>query len=208
MAPIASTFVISAGATALVMVAVARGWTAGADAWLLERLRHRPASRADGKPTRTVTAMRDLTALGGDAVRLVVAVACLFGLVADHRAAAGVALVAMFVAARLALFALKRVVRRPRPDTGMPDVATYTSSFPSGHTFLAVVVYLSAALLIPRGAPPVIMLTAVGIALLIGLAIGVTRIALGIHWPSDVIAGWCAGIAWVSGCILIVHGHV
>jgi undecaprenyl-diphosphatase len=191
----------------LVALAVAGGVTARADAWLLDRLRL-PPPRDDGKPTRIVTALRDLTALGGDTLRLLFVLACLFGLAADHRAAAGTALLAILVVARLSLFVLKRIVRRPRPDAAMAGVATYTSSFPSGHTFLAVVVYLSAALLIPVAAPPAVLMTAVAFALALSLSIGATRIALGIHWPTDVIAGWCAGIAWVSGCILIVDGRV
>ncbi len=208
ISPVASAFLVSATATALVMLAVASGVGARADAWLLDRLRYRPTPRGDGKPTRITTAMRDLTALGGDTLRQIFVLACLFGLIANHRAAAGWALVAILVVARIALFVLKRIVRRPRPDLGDPGVATYTSSFPSGHTFLAVVVYLSAALLIPAGAPSAVLMTGVVFALVLGLAIGMTRVALGIHWPSDVIAGWCAGIAWVSGCILIVDGRV
>ena len=208
MAPVATIALVSGLATAGVAAAVATGVSTRADAWLLDRLRHVPPPRADGKPTRLVSAMRDLTALGGDTLRLLFVLACLFGLIADHRAGAGWALVAIFVSARITLFGLKRIVRRPRPDAAGHGVATYTSSFPSGHTFLSVVVYLSAALLIPDGAPPAVLVTGVTIALLLGVSVGLTRVALGIHWPSDVVAGWCAGIAWVSACILIGGGTV
>lgn len=203
-----ASFVIASIGTVLVTLAVWRGWSARTDAWLLDRLRHRPAPRADGKPARSTAAMRDLTALGGDTLRTLFVLACLFGLIADRRAATGWTLIAISICARLALFAVKRIVRRARPDAGPQGLATYTSSFPSGHTFLAVTVYLSAAILIPIGASPQTMAAGIASALLLAAAIGTTRVAFGIHWPSDVLAGWCLGIAWVTGCVLIPGGSI
>jgi undecaprenyl-diphosphatase len=201
-------FLVSVCLSAVTILAVARGWTMDIDRRLLDLLRRRTIVRADARPTRFASATRDLTALGGDTLRTLFVLACLFGLAADHRAADGVALVAISIVARIALFVLKRIVRRPRPAVAAPGVATYTSSFPSGHTFMAVVVYLSAALLVPMDAPAAVVATGVAFALALGLAIGATRMALGIHWPSDVLAGWALGVAWVTGCILIVRAAV
>ena len=192
-------------ATVLVMIAVARGWLNAFDEKLLAAARHRQPMRADGKPKRLTTAARDLTALGGDTLRLLFLVCCMSGLTGAGRARAAFALLAIFALARLALFVLKAAVRRPRPDVTGHGIATYTSSFPSGHTFMTVVLFLAAALLIPRGAMDAIVSLGVTLALVISLAIGLTRMSFGIHWPSDVVAGWLAGIAWTSGCVLVVR---
>ena len=89
------------------------------------------------------------------------------------------------------------VLRRPRPDFVEADLASVTSSFPSGHSFMSVVVYLSAALLIPQSAAMVELAT--GFAGLLCIAIGLNRMIFGAHWPSDVAAGWLGGLAWKSG---------
>ena len=147
--------------------------------------------------------MRDLSALGGDTLRLLILLALMIGLCAARRATCAWALLAIFGTARVALLALKRLARRARPELVAHHVVTYTSSFPSGHTFMAVVLFLSAALLVPVAQPHAVQAAAIGLALATSLAIGATRIVLGIHWPSDVLAGWLAGIAWAIGCVLL-----
>ena len=197
---------ISAPVTALVMFAVARGWSDRLDARLLRAL-HFPLQHPDGKPKRLATAARDLIALGGDMVRLLFLGGCVLGLVADGRTTTAVALTAIVAVARLSLFLLKRVVRRPRPDVDRQAVVTFTSSFPSGHTFMAVVTYATAAILITAGMPCALVATAIGFSLLLSLAIGVVRVALGVHWPTDIVAGWFAAIGWTSGSLLLI-GHM
>lgn len=193
----------SVPATALVMLAVARGWTDRLDQRLFDRLRF-ATSHTDGRPKRLATAARDIVALGGDALRIVFLLGCMLGLVADGRAATAVALFAVVAVARLSLFLLKRIVRRPRPDVDAQAVVTFTSSFPSGHTFMALVTYLAAAILIPAGMPTILTDTMIAFALAVASMIGVVRVALGVHWPTDIVAGWCMAIAWTSGSLLLV----
>ena len=197
------TFAIATPVTALVMLSVARGWSDRLDDRLFGRLRF-SMQHADGAPRRLATAARDLIALGGDMLRILFTAGCVMGLLADGRMKAAVLLFAIVAVARLSLFLLKRIVRRPRPDIDRQAVVTFTSSFPSGHTFMAVVTYLAAALLIPVGMPAMLVAVAVGFALVLSLAIGVVRVALGVHWPSDIVAGWFAGLAWTSGSLLLV----
>jgi undecaprenyl-diphosphatase len=193
----------SAPATVLVMLAVARGWTDQLDRTLFGRLLF-ATTHPDGSPRRLATAARDIVALGGDALRILFVLGCASGLVADGRGAIAAVLLAVVAVARLSLFLLKRIVRRPRPDIDRQAVVTFTSSFPSGHTFMAVVTYLAAAILIPAGMPAILIETAIGFALVVASMIGLVRVALGVHWPTDVVAGWFAGIAWTSGSLLLV----
>lgn len=188
------------------IAAVARGWTHALDARLLAMLSAPAPPAPPAKPTRLTTAMRDLSALGGDTLRLLFLLALAIALFAARRATCAWLLLAIFGAARVALLALKRLARRARPDLVAHHVVTYTSSFPSGHTFMAAVLFLSTALLVPVAQSHAVQATGVALALATSLAIGATRIVLGIHWPSDVLAGWLAGIAWTLGCVLLYLG--
>jgi len=60
-------------------------------------------------------------------------------------------------------------------------------------------------MLIPIGMPAILVAVAMAFAMILSLAIGIVRIALGVHWPTDVVAGWCAGIAWASGSLLLAN---
>jgi undecaprenyl-diphosphatase len=98
---------------------------------------------------------------------------------------------------------LKLVYARPRP-TLVPHLVEVTStSFPSGHATDSAIVYLTLAVLlartVPRLVPRICILAA---AILMILLIGVSRVYLGVHWPSDVVAGWTIGAAWALACSL------
>jgi len=100
---------------------------------------------------------------------------------------------------------LKSLYDRPRPDLVDHLVTTHTASFPSGHATMSTVVYLTLAALIirlvnHRG----VRLYVLAVAILISVAVGLSRIYLGVHWPSDVAAGWSLGAAWASLSWLVV----
>lgn len=189
--------------TLILTLSVARGWSAELDLRLFEALRHSSPLRPDGKPKRLTTAMRDMTALGGDTLRLLLLATCVLALGCDDRWETAAALLGIFTSARLGLFVLKAAVRRPRPPSD-GGVVTYTSSFPSGHTFMAGVLFLAAAILLPTGQSTALTWFGIGFALVVSLLIGGTRMSFGIHWPSDVLVGWLAAIAWTSGALLLM----
>ncbi|HEV8408264.1 MAG TPA: phosphatase PAP2 family protein [Sphingomicrobium sp.] len=86
-------------------------------------------------------------------------------------------------------------IARARPDFEPHLVLVKTSSFPSGHAASSMIFYLTLALaLVPEGQWRPL---AVAGAILISLLIGTSRVMLGVHWPSDVVAGWSFGMLWV-----------
>jgi undecaprenyl-diphosphatase len=109
---------------------------------------------------------------------------------------------------------LKSLFDRQRPGLIPHDMALYTSSFPSQHSMMAAIVYLTLAALLARTEPTRalrVYLLLLAVALSVG--IGFSRVYLGVHWPSDVLAGWSAGAAWAIFCWLIarrlhLHGDV
>lgn len=99
---------------------------------------------------------------------------------------------------------LKQAFARTRPDLVPHEVVAANASFPSGHAFGAAMVYLTLAALLARRieqrtARALLLALAIGVA----AAVGISRVALGVHWPSDVLAGWAAGAAWAFASWLV-----
>lgn len=142
---------------------------------------------------------RDVTALGGTAVLTLLTLVSLGYLLLRRRFRAALFTLAAVGGGILLSTLLKIGIDRPRPDLVPHDSIVYTASFPSGHAMLSAVTYLTlAALLSGVHANNVMKIYLMGIAVFLTLIIGVSRVYLGVHWPSDVLAGWTAGAAWAS----------
>ena len=144
---------------------------------------------------------RDLTSLGSIIVLSILTLAVSgYLFLARKSAAAWLMMVAVFGGIALNDL-LKLVFARPRPDLVYQAVRVFTSSFPSGHAELSAIAYLTmAALLAQTQSSFKIGFYFIAVAALLAILIGISRIYLGVHYPSDVLGGWCIGTAWALAC--------
>ena len=151
--------------------------------------------------------MLEITALGtGTVVLMIVAISGLFLALTRHRYSALLLLVA--TAGGLALnLVLKLFFNRPRPHVIVWGTNAVSSSFPSGHAMSATIVYSTVAYLAARLAKKMWQRWAVMIfAAVIIILISLSRLYLGVHYPSDVLAGSVIGLAWAAFCMATLEG--
>lgn len=144
---------------------------------------------------------RDVTSLGGTTVLALLTVAAI-GFMLLRRQWGGAIFVLVSVAGgTLISTALKAIFSRPRPDLVPHAVEVTSASFPSGHSMLAMVTYLTlGAVLAEVQTSRRVKIYILGWAVFLALIVGLSRIYLGVHWPTDVLAGWCLGSAWALLC--------
>lgn len=157
---------------------------------------------------------RDLTALGGVAVLvLTTVVVSLFFLLRGRLSTTLYVLVTVGGGIVLSSIA-KEFFDRPRPDLVPHGSLVHTASFPSGHSMMAAVTYLTLGALIARAQERRGMkIYTLTVAVLLTLLVGVSRVYMGVHWPTDVAAGWLAGGGWALLCLLAARsladrGHI
>lgn len=191
--------------------AVGEGDAREIDQWLILALRN-PADHSDPLGPRWFEeVMRDYTALGGYAILtpLVVFVA-LYLWIRDRWQPALLVIVATVGGVILSSL-MKSYFARPRPDLVPHAALVLTKSFPSGHAMMAAVTYLTlGAVLAESEKNPALRAFFLGVGIVLALLVGVSRIYLGVHWPTDVLAGWVAGAAWALGCWTVartLHVH-
>ncbi|RUL86956.1 phosphatase PAP2 family protein [Tautonia sociabilis] len=145
--------------------------------------------------------VRDLTALGGVAIIGLVTAASVGFLAMDRKYHAAVLVLVATVGGQLLSAALKGLYDRPRPDVVPHLMHASQASFPSGHSLLAAVTYLTLGALMARLVDrPALKLYIIAVAALIAGMVGVSRVYLGVHYPTDVLAGWAVGLSWAILC--------
>ena len=170
------------------------------------------ALRTPGDPSTAIggpqleVAMRDLTALGGVTVLTLISLSVLVYMVLRRQRSSAFFLAAAISGGLLLSSLAKSGFSRPRPDLVPHGVEVMTASFPSGHSMMAAVTYLTLAVMLARTADQWGMrIFYIALAAILTVLVGISRIYLGVHWPSDVLAGWTLGAAWALLVWLVAH---
>jgi undecaprenyl-diphosphatase len=154
-------------------------------------------------PSWMTGALVDLTSLGGPVVLglVILSVAGFLVLQARYRTAFFIFVTA--ASGEVAGYALKGVFARPRP-TVVPHLReAFSSSFPSGHAMQSAIVYLTLGAMLMRIVEGrLTKIFCCGMAMFVTFVVGVSRVWLGVHYPTDVLAGWIVGLFWASMCWL------
>ncbi|MFZ0613849.1 MAG: phosphatase PAP2 family protein [Desulfobacterales bacterium] len=147
---------------------------------------------------------RDFTAMGGLGVLTFLTLASAGFLVLQNKTRSAAFLLTAVGSGLILSFLLKSGFDRPRPDLVPHGSFVYTASFPSGHAMMSAVTYLTLGMLLARHQPRRrLKAYLILLAVTLTLAVGVSRVYLGVHWPTDVLAGWTLGASWALLCWLI-----
>lgn len=148
-------------------------------------------------------AVRDVTGMGSAVVLVFITAVVVIFLLIDRKPKAALFVLVAVSGGQLLSSLLKLGIDRPRPELVSHLAEVSTLSFPSGHAMLSAVTYLTLGSLIARVLPGrATRMFVLAVAVVATVMIGLSRIYLGVHWPSDVLAGWCAGLAWATLCWL------
>lgn len=184
---------------------VTSGRTAGFDSLGLMFWRQGPDLTPDG-PTWLLEGVRDITALGGVLLRTIITFAVLTALLFLRLRREAVLLAATIVSGWVVNSLIKAVVGRPRPEIVPHLTEAGGASFPSGHSFNSAVVFIAIALAFAAmSARESVRITLVAAAILLTLLIALSRVWLGVHFPSDVAAGWLGGAGWAFTASALLH---
>jgi undecaprenyl-diphosphatase len=140
-------------------------------------------------------AARTLTNLGSPRSLLIAALVCAICLLLIRQGRIALVFLAIMVAGRMLNELQKQWIGRPRPELEPHLVSTHSHAFPSGHAANSMIFYVTLALVLTSGTR--LERPALVAAVLLSLLIGISRVMLGVHWPSDVVGGWAFGAFWV-----------
>ena len=182
---------------------VKEGSTQRFDQWAIRSLRRADDPNEPIGPKWVGEVARDMTALGGVAVLTLITGAVVgFLWLREKYGAMWLMLIATFGGLGISSL-LKSLFHRPRPELVAHLSAVYTSSFPSGHSMLSAVVYLTIGTLLASFVRERrVKFYFLSVALALTFLVGVSRVFMGVNYPTDVLAGWSAGLVWALICWL------
>ena len=185
---------------------VVEGETAAWDRRLLLALRNPSNPDLPWGPRWLQELARDFTAMGGVGVVSLMTGVTVVYLWLERKRHAALAIAVAVVGGLMVSTLLKLGFDRARPDLVPHGSFVYTTSFPSGHSMLAAVTYLTLGAMLARVHAAIRMkVFLLSVACFLTAAIGLSRVYLGVHWPSDVLAGWTVGAAWAFGCAVAMQ---
>ena len=185
---------------------VTAGGSDGIDETLLLSLREAHDLSDPIGPMWVEEMMRDITAFGGVGILVIISLLVfIYLLLAGHQTIAWCFFVAIITGITLS-FSLKYGFTRPRPNLVPHGSYVYTSSFPSGHAMMSSLIYFSIAGMLSylpfrRTIKSFFFFVAFGIT----ISVGFSRVYLGVHWPTDVLAGWLTGTGWAVLSLFVVR---
>lgn len=140
---------------------------------------------------------RDVTALGSFTILTLVTIIGVSAAFFAGRWRLGLAALASVLTGMVVMNLLKSEYNRPRPDLVRHAAFVQDASFPSGHATMSAVVYLTLGIIVAQSQPRKgVRIFAVSLSVFITMVVGISRVYLGVHWPTDVIAGWALGTVW------------
>jgi undecaprenyl-diphosphatase len=191
--------IVAAGVWALLSLGgeVREGETGAFDSRIILALRVAGHPHTPVGPAWLGDVMRDVTALGGTTMVVLATSLAVAALVFHHHWRRGLVLALVMVFAQTCDELLKGFYGRVRPDFAPVGAYVYAQSFPSGHSTASAALWLSLAMIAAsfesRRRAKVAWFAFAGIVI---LGVGASRVYLGVHWPTDVVAGWMLGACW------------
>jgi undecaprenyl-diphosphatase len=167
------------------------------------------ALRKAGDPSKPIgppwieSSLIDLTSLGSPAVLALVVLAVVGFLLLQGRRRTALAVSLTCFSGEIVDNAMKHAFNRPRPTVVPPLREVWSTSFPSGHAMESAIVYLTLGAMLMRVANRrVTKIYCLAVAMLLTAIVGISRVWLGVHYPTDVLGGWLIGFVWASICWL------
>lgn len=187
---------------------VMEGDTLAMDTRIVRALRSADDPSRPIGPAWMTGVLEDLTALGGPTVTWLVILSVTGYLLLEAKYRDALVVFITSASGDLVNHAIKNVFSRARP-TVVPHLRdAFASSFPSGHSMESAIVYLTLAAVVMRIVKGRITKAyCLGLAILITFLVGVSRVFLGVHYPTDVIGGWIIGLFWASLCWLVAQHY-
>jgi undecaprenyl-diphosphatase len=151
-------------------------------------------------------AVADITSLGGYAVLTLLVIGVGAYLLAVGKRGSALLVIGAVGGGAALSEALKFSFARPRPDFVAHLAEVQSASFPSGHAMLSAITYLTlGALLASVHKQRRVKALLIGAGVILTVLVGASRVYLGVHWPTDVLAGWLLGAAWAYLCWIIAR---
>ncbi len=150
-------------------------------------------------------AVRDVTSLGSTTVLMTISLALAGFLAITGARTTAMLMCISFGGGTVLVRLLKEIFSRARPDLVPHAAQVFSTSFPSGHATMSAITYLTTGVLLGRmHGTRTTKLYILGVAIALTILVGASRVYLGVHWPTDVLAGWCLGAGWSMGCWAIL----
>jgi undecaprenyl-diphosphatase len=185
----------------LIIALVVSGDTSSFDRYVLLLFRRPDDVAVLLGPPWLQEAARDVTSLGSESVLGLISLLTLGYVCLSRRLETAIFFCISVLGGQALSFGLKLLFQRPRPELVPHAARVFTASFPSSHAMLSAVTYLTLGCVLARFVPLTSQRLYVScVAVFLTCLIGVSRLYLGVHWPTDVLAGWVVGSAWALIC--------